>query len=187
MSAVRVGDDVPVTIHSDHPFMTPEPDRDPVRRLRGRFAAPVTLWTSLDADGDRVGLTVSSMLIADGDPPKALGLLDPDSDLWAAVERSRTAAIQVLSWRHRALADAFAGLAPAPGGAFRLADWDDTPWGPVLLDASAWAGVRLTGDKPRRIGWAVAAEAIVERVELGDDADPMAHRRGGYVRLEGSD
>jgi len=186
VSQARVSDDVAVTIHSDHPFLTPEPDRDPVRRLRGRFASPVTLWTSVDADGDRVGLTVSSMLIADGDPPKVLALLDPDSDLWEAVERSQTAVIQVLSWRHRALADAFAGLTPAPGGPFRLADWEDTPWGPVLLDATAWAGVRLSGGKPRRVGWAIAAEAVVERVELGDDTDPMAHRRGGYVRLEGS-
>jgi len=178
---------VAVTIHSDHPFLTPEPDRDPVRRLRGRLAAPVTLWTSLDREGDRVGLTVSSMLIADGEPSKVLALLDPDSDLWEAVDRSRTAVFQVLSWRHRAVADAFAGVAPAPGGPFRLAEWNDTPWGPVLSDASAWAGIRLTDDKARRVGWAVAAEAVVERVELGDDGDPMAHRRGAYVRLEGPD
>jgi hypothetical protein len=28
-----------VTIHSDHPFMPPESDRSPIRRLRGRLTA----------------------------------------------------------------------------------------------------------------------------------------------------
>jgi flavin reductase (DIM6/NTAB) family NADH-FMN oxidoreductase RutF len=172
-----------VTIHSDHPFATPEPERDPVRRLRGRLAAPVTLWTSRDADGDPVGLTVSSMLIADGQPAMALALVDPDSDLWDALEVSRVAAVQVLGWPHRALAEAFAGLAPAPGGPFRLASWVDTDWGPVLSDASAWAGVRLVDAAPHRVGWAVAAEAVVERVEIVDDVEPLVHRRGDYIRL----
>lgn len=173
-----------MTIHSDHPFATPEPDRDPVRRLRGRLAAPVTLWTSLDATGDRVGLTVSSMLIADGAPSMAVALLDPDSDLWDALAVTRTAAVQVLDWRHRGLADAFAGVAPAPGGAFRMAEWDDSAWGPVLRDSSAWAGVRLVDGEPRHVGWAVAAEAVVEHVEITGDAEPLVHRRGEYVRLE---
>ena len=56
-----------MTISSEHPFLPPEQDRDPVRRLRGRLISPVTLWTA--ADGiDRAGLTVGSTVIADGDP-----------------------------------------------------------------------------------------------------------------------
>ena len=47
--AVRVA---PVTIHSEHPFLEPEADRDPVRRLRGRLGGAVTLWTTGD-EGDR--------------------------------------------------------------------------------------------------------------------------------------
>ena len=57
----------------------------PVRRLRGRLAAPVTLWT---APGP-AGLTVSSTLVADGEPGRLLGLIDEECDLWAAVERGR--------------------------------------------------------------------------------------------------
>jgi flavin reductase (DIM6/NTAB) family NADH-FMN oxidoreductase RutF len=172
-----------VTIHPDHPFLTPEPDRNPVRRLRGRLASPVTLWTCYDAGSTPVGLTVSSMLVADGDPAKLLALLDPDSDLWDALVASRQAAVQVLGWQHRGLADAFAGAAPAPGGAFRMAEWTETPWGPVLTDTSAWAGVRLVDAEPRQVGWAVAAEAVIERVEVGDDSPPLLHRRGRYGRL----
>ena len=65
-------------IHSDDPFATPEPEQSPVRRLRGRLARAVTLWT---APGP-AGLTVSSMLVADGEPGRVLGLIDEESDFW---------------------------------------------------------------------------------------------------------
>lgn len=169
-----------MTIHSDHPFLPPEGDRDPVRRLRGRTPAPVSLWTTADADG-RDGLTVSSMMVADGEPARVLALVDEDSDLWDRLERTRTAAISLLSWRHRGLADAFAGVGPAPGGVFRLAEWEQTEWGPVIADTSCWAGVRLEDGAPRHAGWALLVDAVIEHIEIGDgDDEPMTHLRGRY-------
>ena len=79
-------------IHSSDPFATPEQDRSPVRRLRGRLAATVTLWT---APGP-AGLTVSSMLVADGDPGRVLGLVDEESDFWDAVSVARRFAVTPL-------------------------------------------------------------------------------------------
>jgi 3-hydroxy-9,10-secoandrosta-1,3,5(10)-triene-9,17-dione monooxygenase reductase component len=170
-----------VTIHSEHPFLPPEDERSSVRRLRGRLAAAVTLWAA--DDGERpVGLTVSSMLVADGDPGRVLGLLDPDSELFGAVERSGRFTVVPLGWEHRQLADAFAGVAPAPGGPFRLASWQATQWGPALSGV-AWAGCRLEGE-PRVVGWGMLVQAAVERVELlADDGVPLIHRRGRYQRL----
>ena len=168
-----------MTIHSEHPFLPPEDERNPIRRLRGRLISPVTVWTAYDSPGP-VGLTVSSMLVADGAPGRILGLLDPDSDLFEAVHRSGLVAVSVLSWEHRHLADAFAGVAPAPGGPFRMAQWLDTEWGPVLAPAVAWAGCRLD-DQPRQLGWGMFVQAAVDRVELGDDAQPLGYRRGRYL------
>jgi 3-hydroxy-9,10-secoandrosta-1,3,5(10)-triene-9,17-dione monooxygenase reductase component len=71
-------------IHQSDPFATPVQDRSAVRRLRGRLAAPVTLWT---APGP-AGLTVSSMLVADGDPGRIVGLIDEESGFWDAVEQA---------------------------------------------------------------------------------------------------
>jgi flavin reductase (DIM6/NTAB) family NADH-FMN oxidoreductase RutF len=161
-------------IHATDPFATPENERSPVRRLRGRLASAVTLWT---APGP-AGLTVSSTLVADGDPARLLGLLDEESELWAAASAAGRFAVVPLGSAHRQLADRFAGLMPAPGGLFAGDGWTDTPFGPVPADASAWAGCRL--DAARPYGWALLVEATVEQVEIRGADEPLVHYRGRY-------
>src|SRR3954447_470034 len=169
-----------MTIHSGHPFAEPPSERDPVRRLRGRLGGAVTLWTT-GSEESRGALTVSSVLVAAGVPPRVLGLLDPESDLAAAVSSTGTAVVALLQWRHRDLADAFAGIAPAPGGAFRMGAWSQTPWGPLLDGVSAWAGVRFPGPA-RGVGWSGLFDGVVEHVEILSEEAPLVHRRGRYVR-----
>lgn len=171
-----------MTIHSGHPFAQPESERDQVRRLRGRLGGTVTLWTT-GTGSARAGLTVSSLMVAGGDPGHALALVDPDSDLAAALQDTGTAVVQLLEWRHRDLAEAFAGQAPAPGGPFRLGSWAETRWGPRLEDASAWAGVRVCGE-PSEVGWSLLLDTVVEHVEVGEEQQALLHRRGRYVRPE---
>ena len=104
-----------MTIHTTHPFLEPEGDRNPVRRLRGRLSGSVSLWTA-GAPADRAGLTVSSWLVAGGDPGRVLALLDPDADLTDVLLDTGRGVVQLLQWEDRDLADVFAGVAPAPGG-----------------------------------------------------------------------
>ncbi len=125
---------------------------------------------------------MSSYLLAAGEPGRVLAFIDPDSDLFGSLTETRVAVMQLLEWRHRDLADAFAGMAPAPGGAFRMAAWEDTEWGPLLADASAWAGVRLSDVPPREIGWSMLVETVIERIEIGTESEPLVHRRGRYQR-----
>ena len=174
-----------MTIHSTHPFATPEPDRDPVRRMRGRMPAPVSVWAA-GQGGDRAGWTLSSFLVIDGEPAEVLGVLDEDSALaerLIATEPAtvRTLTVSLLAWHHRGLADAFAGVAPAPGGPFALGRWRDTDWGPVLDDAPGWLGVRLLS-VPDRAGWSLLVRATVDHVEIGTDpAEGMlVYLRGRY-------
>jgi flavin reductase (DIM6/NTAB) family NADH-FMN oxidoreductase RutF len=166
-----------VTIHSSHPFADPEPD--PVRRFRGRLTGTVALLTAGDAD-DRAGLTVSSLMVANGEPARVLALVDPDSDLAEAVGRSGRAVVQLLSWTHRDLAEAFAGTAPAPGGAFRTGEFEDTDWGPRLAGATSWAATTL--ESVTTVGWSTLLTLTVDTVTVGDDEEPLLHRRGRYVR-----
>jgi flavin reductase (DIM6/NTAB) family NADH-FMN oxidoreductase RutF len=164
-------------IHSTDPFAAPEDDRSPVRRFRGRLASAVTLWTAPGPAGP-AGLTVSSTVLAAGDPPRLLGLLDEESELWAAVEAAGRFAVAPLGAAHRQLADRFAGLMPAPGGPFAGLEWTQTPYGPVPVDAGTWAGCRL--DAARPYGYALLVEATVEQVEIGAEQTPLLHYRGRY-------
>jgi flavin reductase (DIM6/NTAB) family NADH-FMN oxidoreductase RutF len=168
-----------VTIHSTHPFADAEPD--PVRRLRGRLGGAVSLWTS-GADRDRSGLTVTSLMLAHGEPAHVLGLLDPDADLTERLVETGFGVVQLLSWPDRDLAEAFAGTAPAPGGPFRMDAFEQTSWGPRLASAATWAGVALVDQ--REVGWSLEVTCRVEEVVVGDDEAPLLHRRGRWVRPE---
>jgi flavin reductase (DIM6/NTAB) family NADH-FMN oxidoreductase RutF len=166
-------------IHSDDPFATPERDKSPVRRLRGRLASAVTLWTTPGP----AGLTVSSMLVADGEPGRVLGLIDEESDFFDAVRRSRRFAVVPLADTDQQVADRFAGLMPAPGGLFATGEWAETAYGPVPAHAATWAGCRLEGDRP--CGWSLLVEAVIETVEAGPAAPPLVHYRGRYRDVAG--
>lgn len=170
-----------MTIHDTHPFAT---GPDPVRRFRGRLGGTVTLWTSGDADGpgaDRAGLTVTSLMVAHGETARVLALLDPESDLVEVLRETGRAVVQVLSWPDRGLAEMFAGTAPAPGGTFRQAEFVATPYGPRLASATTWAGVELEDE--REVGWSSLVTCRLVEAEAGEDADPLGHRRGRWLRM----
>lgn len=170
-----------MTIHTQHPFLEPEGERDPVRRLRGRHGGAVTLWTAGTPD-ERAGLTVSSWMVAAGEPGRLLALLDPDSELTdLLLERGRGVA-HLLAWHHRDLADAFAGVAPAPGGPWRMTGWDDTDHGPRLEDAPTWALVSVEGHV--EVGWSRLVTCVIDELVVGEDAAALEHRRGRYLRAD---
>ena len=108
-----------MTIHPEHPFRDPE--GDPVRSLRGRLGGAVTLWTSGEkaSVGSRAGLTVSSVMVAGGEPGRLLALIDPDSSLRDVLEETGRGVVHLLRWEHRDLAEAFAGQMPAPAARSR--------------------------------------------------------------------
>ncbi|GAB3859674.1 hypothetical protein GCM10028801_21430 [Nocardioides maradonensis] len=166
-----------MTIHSSHPFPTPS---DPARRFRGRVGGGVTLWTS-GGDGDEAGLTVSSFMVALGEEPCVLALLDPDADLLEVLRETGRGVVVPLRWEERGLAEAFAGTAPAPGGPFRQASWAATGSGPRLTTATTWAEVELVDE--REVGWSVEVRARLTHVEIGEELDLLLHHRGRFHRL----
>lgn len=167
-----------MTIHDSHPFADPTPD--PARRLRGRLGGRVSAWTA-GAAGARAGLTVSSSMLANGDPARLLALLDPESDLVAAAQSSGRACVGLLEWRHVDLAEILAGRAPSPGGPFRWGTWRQTSWGPLPDGVGVWAGVRLVDVRP--VGWSLLVDTEIEHVEVGEEREPLMHRRGRYERV----
>ena len=157
-------------------FATPAEWHDPARTLRGRLVAPVTVWTAYAADGTAVGLTVSSVMVAEGDPPRLLGLVGPLTGLWEAITGSRPFAVHVLHAHQTRLADHFAGrypLAPFEGVATTRSDH-----GPLLDAVPTRALCRLDGSEDA--GHFVLVRAVVEQVEVAHGEDPLVLYRGRY-------
>ena len=165
----------------DNPFTTPPEFRDPARRLRGRLASPVTLWTAGERDA-RAGLTVSSIVVAEGEPPIVLGLINTLTDLFDALQETGAFVVHVLARHQRRLAERFAGAFPSPGGHFAEKEWEQSKWGPVLTVVADRACCRLASVE--EVGYHTLVRGTVERVDVGDAVDPLIYLRGGFRRLE---
>ena len=172
-----------VSIHDEHPFAVPESERDPLRRWRGRLPQPVTVWTT-GTQRSREGWTLSSVLVADGDPGEVIGLLDEDSDLADALGPGTPVTVNLLAGHQSDVADAFARVGPAPGGVFRTGTWRDGSHGPELLGAQGWIRGRLAPQPIDHAGWALLVRVVVEEVEVDPVADSLIHRRGRYRAAE---
>lgn len=167
-------------IHSDHPFAPDPADRDLARRFRGRLAAGVTIVTA-GRESDWTGLTVSSLLVVQGEPAQAHMVVGPTTDLWDAAAVSGHFIIHICRYEDRRMADVFAGLRPSPGGFFAGMPAAQSPWGPVLTDLPDRAYCRF--ESREEVGWSGVVVGLIEQVEVSDLQDPMVHFRSGYHRL----
>jgi flavin reductase (DIM6/NTAB) family NADH-FMN oxidoreductase RutF len=144
--------------------------------------APVTVWAA-GSGRARTGLTMSSIMIAEGSPAEVIGLVNPESALAESLRPGGTLTVSVLGARDRLVADVFAGISPSPGGMFRTGSWSDSDWGPVLDGVPAWIGARLVDEAPVRAGWSVVVRARIETVRLADliEGDQaLGYLRGRY-------
>lgn len=169
-----------MTIHGDHPFVPPPDARDPVRRLRGRLAAPVTVITA-GSGRDRTGLTVSSLVVTEGAPPLLHAVVGPLTDLWDTVEETGRFVVHVLSQDDHVLADVFAGVRPSPGGPFSGVETGDSAWGPVLADVPDRAFCSLRSAE--EVGYTGMLVGAIDTIEVSELTDPLVHFRGRYRHL----
>jgi flavin reductase (DIM6/NTAB) family NADH-FMN oxidoreductase RutF len=169
-------------IHDDDPFAVPLEERDPVRRFRGRLAAPVTIVTSGAGDA-RTGLTVSSLMVADGEPGTVTFLCGRNADLGDVIAATGGFVVHVLGAGDEALADRFAGIRPSPGGLFAGLEVADGQRGPVLPALATRAECRLVGVADA--GWYQVIAGAVEALVLGEAGTPLLRYRGRYHSLEG--
>ncbi len=162
------------------PWAVAPAERDPLRRLRGHLVLPVTVWLADVPDaGEPAGLTVSSVLIGQGDPGVLAGLVSPLSDLASAIQQSGAPfVVHVLSGGHQRLAQHFAGELTAPPD---LLGTSPSPYGPVLDAVPDRAFCRSVAAKP--FGWSLLVEAVVEAVEVSPAGNGLAWYHGGFEVL----
>lgn len=165
-------------IHYEHPFATPVEERDVARRFRGRLAAPVTVWTAGEGVG-RSGLTISSLLVVDGEPAFVAGLVSDVTDLWVAVHASGAFVVHVLRASQRALSERFALRRPALGGLFAGLEVTPSRWGPVLADVPTRAYCLLEGVSA--LGERQLVTGRIDAIDVDEDFDdPLVYFRGQY-------
>ena len=152
-----------------------------MRQFRGRLVAPVTVVTAGTAE-QPVGLTISSLMVAEGDPGTVFMLVGNGTDLWEEIESSRKFVVHVVDDTMRDHGDAFAGFRPRPGGVFTDVEVEDTEWGPVMADAPNRLFCSLVSNRPLPFHHLV--EANIDQVELSDLANPAIYYRGTYRRLK---
>ena len=173
----------PLRIGRQHPFTVPAERRDTARRLRGRLVAPVTIWTAGRPPGG-AGLTVSSVLVAEGEPARLLGLVDPTSAFWQAMQETGAFVVHVLAAGDRNLAERFSEIRPPIRGPFEHLQVAESPWGPVLDGSRPQASCRLAGSAPA--GHAELVQGVIEQLALHDLEDPLAYLHGQYRSLRES-
>ena len=172
-----------VTIHSEHPFADPEPGATPPGGCAAGSAGRSRLWTTGAGPG-RAGLTVSSVLVAHGEPARVLGLVDPDADLAEAVAGDRyggRAAARLGAPRPRRR---LRRRRTGPRWRVPAGDLARHRVGAGARRASpAWAGVRRRGPTPpRSAGPLLLDGGRRARRDRRRTTEPLVHRRGRYVR-----
>jgi len=166
-----------VTLTTEDPFATAAADRRMDRRLRSRLVAPVTVWTA-GSPSRQAGITVSSVLVAEGDPALLFGLVDPLSDLYdLLVERGRFV-VHVLQAGDQRLAGIFAGAYPIDP--FEEVATADSELGPVIPGLRHVVGCHLVASE--QVGFQSLVCGRIETIELCD-ASPLVRYRGQYRKL----
>ena len=159
---------------------TPVEDRDPARRLRGRLASPVTVITAGDGER-RSGLTVSSLVVAEGEPSRVYFLLGGTTDLYYRLDETGKFVVHILEAGDEVTSDIFAGLRPSPGGRFAAVNVEQSEWGPVLTDIRTRAYCTFEGGDEE--SFFILAEGTIDKVDVSDVVDPLVYFRGRYRGL----
>ena len=72
------------------------------------------------------------VLVAEGQPARLLGLIDPTSAFFEAAQETGAFVVHVLAVGDRALAERFSEVRPPIRGPFERLEVAESPWGPVL-------------------------------------------------------
>ena len=154
-------------------------DHDAFRAVMGRFASGVTVVTSVDADGDDEGMTVSAFCSLSLDPPMILFCVDRSASMFESLAVAPGFIVNILSESQEPLARRFSGPDP---NRFEGIGYSRAPSGPVILDevlgylnckrVASYDG----GDHRIFVGEVEAAEA--------NEGRPLLYYRGGYAQLE---
>jgi flavin reductase (DIM6/NTAB) family NADH-FMN oxidoreductase RutF len=155
-------------------------DSDELRTFLGRFPAGVAVVT-VDAGGQRLGLTVGSLVGLSLDPPLVGFSVSRHAALHELVREAGGCAISLLAAGQEWLADHFASGVPPIGMWHGIATGPGASGAPLLVGALGWLECALRDELA--VGTHTLFVCDVLRVEHGVDAPPLVRLRGGYTSV----
>jgi flavin reductase (DIM6/NTAB) family NADH-FMN oxidoreductase RutF len=152
-------------------------DGDELRALLGRVPAAVAVVT-VDADGQRLGLTVGSLVGLSLDPPLVGFSISRQAALHELLREAGGCAISLLAEGQEWLADHFARGVPPIGMWHGIATEAGASGAPLLVGALGWLECALRDEVA--VGTHTFFVCDVLRVEHGVDAPPLVRLRSRY-------
>lgn len=163
-----------------------DPSKDQKRLLRdvlGLFPTGVAIVTSVAADGERLGATVSSFNTVSLDPPLVLFSMARNARSFGAWSAAQHFAVNILhedqssvSTRFaRALSDKWLGLDPVIGAVSGM---------PLLRDALAWIECRTWARHDGGDHLIIIGEIVAYERRLASSGRPLVFSESRYARLD---
>ena len=156
-------------------------DTKELRFAFGNFATGITIVTSLDADGEPLGITANSFSSVSLDPPLVLFSVDRGAYSLEAFQISRRFAINILSTDQEDMSNRFAKASVDKWSGVDFETWETGC--PILTGSLASFDCRTWqtydgGDHVIFVG-------EVEQMSLNTDREPLLFFRGRYDRVLG--
>jgi flavin reductase (DIM6/NTAB) family NADH-FMN oxidoreductase RutF len=154
------------------------PERDDVRELLGRYPSGVSILT-VDANGQRLGLTIGSLVGLSLDPPLVGFSVSREAAMHELLREAGGGALSLLAAGQDWLAQHFARGVPPIAMWHGIATEPGASGAPLLVGALGWLECALAQEVAAGTHTFFVCE--VERAELGVDAPPLSRVRGEYV------
>jgi flavin reductase (DIM6/NTAB) family NADH-FMN oxidoreductase RutF len=151
---------------------------DATRSLLGRYPTGVCVVT-VDAEGQKLGLTLGSLVSLSLDPPLVGFAVSRDAALHELLREAGGCAISLLAAGQEWLAQHFARGVPPIAMWHGVGTAEEGAGGaPLLVGALGWLECSLEQEVPA--GTHTFFVCAVRKVELGEDAPPLVRVRGEY-------
>lgn len=153
-------------------------EREDLRALLGRYPSGVCVVT-VDAGGQKLGLTVGSLVSLSFDPPLVGFAVSKDAAMHELFREAGGCAISLLAAGQEWLAQHFARGVPPIAMWHGVATEAGATGAPLLVGALGWLECSLGDEVPA--GSHTFFVCQVRRVEPGEDAPALVRVRGEYA------
>jgi len=148
------------------------PDGDDLREVMRRHPAGVAVVT-VDARGDRLGVTVSALVSLSLEPPLVGVSIGREARVHELLREAGGFAVSLLAGGQEWLAQHFARGTPPIAMWHGIAHHEGSEGAPLLAGAIGWLECRLWAEYPAGDHTFFVGEVLA--AELGEDAPPLVH------------